>query len=176
MASGNTAELPVQFKAALRRFPSGVTVVTAAPAGTVPQAITVSAFSSVSLDPPLILVCLNSHGRAAEIIAAEPRFCVNVLSVGQADDSRACTAPADDRLACVEWHPGANGCPVLARAAASLECDHYALHPAGDHVILVGRVTAIHLGDGTEPLVYHDGDYAGVTKLGSDAVGVGSPT
>jgi len=150
-----------RFKQAMRRFPSGVTVVTAHPPGP-PQAITVSAFCSVSLDPPLILVCLNRRGRQAGTIANSAAFAVNFLSEDQADDSRACTSPAENRLAEVAWRPGSNGAPVLLRATAALECRRHALFPAGDHVILVGEVTDTHLHERTRPLAYHDGTYCGV--------------
>jgi flavin reductase ActVB len=151
-----------EFRQALRRFPSGVTVVTAQPDVGPPQAMTVSAFCSLSMDPPLVLVCLSSTGRAATAIAAEECFVVNLLSAGQEDDSRACTAACDDRLAGVAWCPGDNGAPVLTRAAASLECERYALYPGGDHVILVGRVTGVRLHEHADPLAYHDGSYASV--------------
>jgi flavin reductase (DIM6/NTAB) family NADH-FMN oxidoreductase RutF len=151
-----------EFRQALRRFPSGVTVVTAQPEIGPPQAITVSAFCSLSMDPPLVLVCLSGTGRAATAIAAEDCFVVNLLSAGQEDDSRACTAACDDRLAGVAWCPGANGAPVLTRATASLECERYALHPGGDHVILVGRVTGVRLHEQADPLAYHDGSYTRV--------------
>jgi flavin reductase (DIM6/NTAB) family NADH-FMN oxidoreductase RutF len=159
------SDLTGKFKGAMRRYPSGVTVVTAAPESQPPQAITVSAFCSVSLDPPLVLVCLNNNGRAATAIAAEQCFTVNVLSADQQEDSRACTAPTEDRLATVEWQPGSNGVPVLARACAVFECERYALHPAGDHVILVGRVTNVRLRDDLGPLAYHDGTYVMVSPL-----------
>ncbi len=162
MSSPADEEFCHQFKQAMRRFPSGVTVVTAHPLGP-PQAITVSAFCSVSVDPPLVLVCLARKGRAATAIADERVFTINLLSEDQDDDSRACTFPVEDRLAEVAWRPGSNGAPVLLRAAAALECERYAVHPAGDHVILVGRVTEVHLHQWTQPLAYYDGVYASVT-------------
>jgi flavin reductase (DIM6/NTAB) family NADH-FMN oxidoreductase RutF len=152
------------FRQALRRFPSGVTVVTARPADGPPQAMTVSAFCSLSIDPPLVLVCLSRTGRAATAIAEAESFAVNLLSAEQEDDSRACTAACDDRLAGVAWRPGANGAPVLTRATATLECEPHALHPGGDHVILVGRVTEVLLHDQAEPLAYHDGSYVRVAR------------
>lgn len=153
------------FKQAMRRYPAGVTVVTACPPGRPPQAITVSAFCSVSLRPALVLVCLSSSGRAATAIATQPAFAVNLLSAGQTGDSQACTGPTEDRLAGVDWRAGENGAPVLARATAALECRRHAVHPAGDHVILVGEVTAVHLHEHTGPLAYHDGAYCRVAPL-----------
>ncbi|MEW6471056.1 MAG: flavin reductase family protein [Actinomycetota bacterium] len=155
-------DLVYRFKQAMRRFPSGVTVVTAHPPGP-PQAITVSAFCSVSLEPPLVLVCLNRNGRAATAIANSPAFAVNFLSEEQTDDSRACTSPVENRLAEVAWRPGSNGAPILVRATAALECRRHALFPAGDHVILVGEVTNTHLHEPTRPLAYHDGGYCRVS-------------
>jgi flavin reductase (DIM6/NTAB) family NADH-FMN oxidoreductase RutF len=153
-----------ELRQALRRFPSGVTVVTARPEAGPPQAMTVSAFCSLSLDPPLVLVCLSRTGRAATAIAEEECFVVNLLSAGQEDDSRACTAACDDRLAGVAWCAGANGAPILTRAAASLECERHALYPGGDHVILVGRVTGVRLHEQADPLAYHDGSYVRVAR------------
>ncbi len=128
--------------------------------------MTVSAFASVSLVPPLVSVCLANDARALAMIRDTGWFAVNVLSAAQAGLSNhfASSATEASRLAGISHRPSAQGLPWLDAAAANLECRATALHPAGDHTLVVGEVCA-SLVSGAEPLVYCAGQY-GAFKLG----------
>ncbi len=151
------------FRDTLGRFPTGVTVVTASgdhgPAG-----LTTNAFTSLSLDPPLVLVCFERGSRTLPIVRETRRFAVNVLRTGQEELARVF---ASKRVAAEKFesvtHTVDHGVPVLDGALAWVICDLVALHPGGDHEIGVGAVTAMgHDPDG-EPLVFVDGAYRDLT-------------
>jgi flavin reductase (DIM6/NTAB) family NADH-FMN oxidoreductase RutF len=147
------------FREALGRFPTGVTVVTATgPRG--PAGLTTNAFSSLSLDPPLVLVCFERGSRTLPVVRETGRFAVNVLRAGQEDLARVFASkrvPAE-KFASVT-HSVDHGVPVLDGALAWLVCDLQALHPGGDHEIGVGAVTALgHDPDG-DPLLFYGGSY-----------------
>jgi flavin reductase len=159
------------FRKAMGSFPTGVTVVTVASGDghmhglTVNSmhGLTVNSFSSVSLDPMLVLVCLNETSRAIGLIERTAAFAVNVLSAGQQDVSRwfanqhRPTGPA--MFDGVPFEPGATGCPVLAGAAASFECRLRQSYRAGDHLIVLGEVVALAHRPQLEPLIFHAGTY-----------------
>ena len=151
------------FRDTLGRFPTGVTVVTAAgPSG--PAGLTTNAFSSLSLDPPLVLVCFERGSRTLPVVRETKRFAVNVLRAGQEDLARvfASKRVAADKFASVT-HNVEHGVPVLDGALAWMVCDLQALHPGGDHEIGVGAVTALgHDADG-EPLLFYGGAYRDLT-------------
>src|SRR6516164_5816590 len=151
------------FRRAMGSFPTGVTVVTVAFDDSKMHGITVNSFSSVSLDPMLVLVCLNETSPAVSLIARAGAFVVNVLSAGQQDVSRwfanryrpAGSAMFDG----VPFEPGIIGCPVLVDATASFECRLRQLHRAGDHLIMLGEVIALVHRPQLEPLIFHAGSY-----------------
>lgn len=147
------------FRAVLGRFASGITVITTHDANGTPHGMTVSAFSSLSLDPPLVLVCIANEATMAPVIATAESFAVNVLSAGQEAISRRFAGKVDDRFAGVGYVTGQLGDPVLDEVLASLQCRIVARHPAGDHMIVVGHVedAAAHEG---KPLLYYRGGYA----------------
>jgi flavin reductase (DIM6/NTAB) family NADH-FMN oxidoreductase RutF len=164
VASGVAAVPAVSaFRQAMSSFPTGVTVVSVATGDGSMYGVTVNSFSSVSLDPMLVLVCLNENSRGIGMIERAAAFAVNVLSAGQQDVSR--WFADRHRLADsmmfdgVPFEPGVTGCPVLADATASLECRLRQSHPAGDHVILLGEVVALVHRPELEPLIFHDGTY-----------------
>ena len=142
-----------------------MTVVTAAgedgPAG-----LTTNAFSSLSLDPPLVLVCFDNGSRTLPVVRASGRFAVNVLRAGQEDVA---AVFASKRVAASKFaevtHAEADGLPVLDGALAWLACDLAELVPGGDHTIGIGRVTAMEAGEG-EPLVFFRGAYVAVSPPG----------
>ncbi|MEO0323576.1 MAG: flavin reductase family protein [Myxococcota bacterium] len=148
------------FKAALRRWCSGVTVVTSA-GGAGPHGMTVSAFSSVSASPPLVLVCCNRTSNSYGVMVESGIFGVNVLAAGQeALSARFSDAKLVDRFAGIDWSPGARtGAPLLAGAAMQLECRTRRTHDEGTHAIFIGEVVAADSAD-VQPLLYHDGAYA----------------
>lgn len=147
------------FRAVLGRFASGITVITAtAPDGT-PHGMTVSAFSSLSLDPPLVLACIANDATMAPLLGSCGSFTANILSSQQEALSRRFAGPLDDRFAGVGYTIGDLGNPVLDDVLASLECRIVARHPAGDHTIMVGQVEQAGARDG-RPLLYYRGGYA----------------
>ncbi len=147
------------FRAVLGRFASGITVVTARDAQGTPHGMTISAFSSLSLDPPLVLVCVGNDATMAPVMANTETFAVNVLSDSQEALSRRFAGKIDDRFAGVGYTDGELGDPVLDDVLASLQCRVVARHPAGDHVIVIGRVEQGAARD-AKPLLYYRGGYA----------------
>jgi flavin reductase (DIM6/NTAB) family NADH-FMN oxidoreductase RutF len=154
---------PARFRSAMGAFATGVTVVTVRSRDGELYGMTVNAFSSVSLDPPLVLVCLAGSGRGQELIARAGVFGVNVLAESQqelsrwfADRQRPDDASMFDGIAVGS---GATGCPVLLEAAASLDCRVDRVVPAGDHVVVIGQVAALRHRPDEGPLVFHAGRY-----------------
>jgi flavin reductase len=151
------------FRKAMGSFPTGVTVVTVACGDGDMYGVTVNSFSSVSLDPVLLLVCLDETSRAVGQIERAGAFGVSVLSAEQQDISRwfadrrrpAGSAMFDG----VPLEPGVTGCPILAGAAASFECRQRHSYRAGDHVIVLGEVIALVHRPQLEPLIFHAGTY-----------------
>jgi flavin reductase len=150
---------PDAFKDALRGWASGVTVVTSR-SGDKVHGMTVSAFSSVSADPPLVLVCANQSSTTHSIIEEGGLFAVNILAAHQQDVSNvfASVKYEDSRLERVSWTEGATGAPLIDEALASLECKVASSHQEGSHTIYVGRVEAVRTTD-AKPLLYYRGDY-----------------
>ena len=153
-----------QFKAALKLWASGVTVVTAQSEAQGLKGMTATSFSSVSLDPPQILVCLNQNTDTGAVVLEEKRFAVNILGSEQQNVSNqfAGGSSQDERFAAVAWEAGENGAPVLTDALASLECtvvDHVL---AGTHWIVIGEVQKVICRSG-EPLLYYSGAYRQLT-------------
>ena len=147
------------FRAVLGRFASGITVVTTCDGNGTPHGMTVSAFSSLSLDPPLILVCVANDATMGPVLAAGESFAVNVLSEAQESLSRRFAGKVDDRFAGVGYRDGKLGDPLLDDVLACMQCRIVARHPAGDHVILVGQVEQADAFEG-KPLLYYRGGYA----------------
>jgi flavin reductase (DIM6/NTAB) family NADH-FMN oxidoreductase RutF len=147
-----------EFRSALGRFASGVTVVTARGADDQPLGITVSAFSSVSLDPPLVLVCVDKRASLHDHMTEGARFAVNILSEDQELISRRFASKDEDRFNGTAYRDSAQGVPLLDGALASLECRVVCSYPGGDHTIIVGEVESTNIGDG-KPLAYFRGGY-----------------
>jgi flavin reductase (DIM6/NTAB) family NADH-FMN oxidoreductase RutF len=139
-------------------FATGVTVVTARHAGA-PCGLTVNSFASVSLEPPLVLVCISRAARAQGCIEASGGFAVNVLAADQEPIARLFASLEEDKFAAVEHRPSPRGNPLIAGACAWLDCEIVASHPGGTHTIHVGRVTALE-STSRPPLVFHRGRYA----------------
>ena len=151
------------FRQAMGSFATGVTVVTVASGDGNMHGMTVNSFSSVSLDPMLVLICLDETSRGAGLIERTGAFAVNVLSAGQQDlssrfaDRHRPAGPA--MFDGVLFEPGATGCPVLADATASFDCLLRQTHHAGDHLIVLGEVVALVHRPQQEPLIFHSGMY-----------------
>jgi flavin reductase (DIM6/NTAB) family NADH-FMN oxidoreductase RutF len=142
----------------MRRFATGITVVTAQPEAAPPLGVTVNSLTSVSLEPPLILICLAKYLRMHATIEAVGHFAVNLLDAGQEDLSRrfAGQRPGDDPFDGLDFAPGAiTGAPLLAGGLGHLECKLVAAHPGGDHTIFVGEVLAAAVTGEQPALVYY---------------------
>lgn len=147
------------FKRALRHWASGVTVVTAAAEGEV-HGMTVSAFSSVSADPPLVLICANRSSKTNDVVRAGNAFAVNILEASQSDIStRFAMAKAETRFEETDWSPGMAGLPLIKGALAHMECEVQSSHEAGSHTIFIGLVKRCTVFSG-KPLCYYNGGYA----------------
>jgi flavin reductase (DIM6/NTAB) family NADH-FMN oxidoreductase RutF len=149
-----------QFRHVLGHFATGVTVVTAATEDEL-AGFTANAFSSVSLDPPLVLVCIGVNNVSLHAITASNAFCINILSDIQEDLARcfATTGPEKrERFCAAEHSPGVTGSPIITGALGWIDCRLYATYPAGDHLILVGEVQALAVGSGN-PLLYYGSRY-----------------
>ena len=161
------------FRQAMGSFPTGVTVVTVASDDGGMHGITVNSFSSVSLDPMLVLVCLNEASRSVGLIERAGVFAVNVLSAGQQDISRWFAnryRPADSTMFDgVSFDPGLTGCPVLVGAAASFDCVLRQSHRAGDHLIVLGEVVALVHRPQLEPLIFHSAGYKSLATASAAA-------
>jgi flavin reductase (DIM6/NTAB) family NADH-FMN oxidoreductase RutF len=147
------------FLAALRQWASGVTIVTSR-SGDVVHGMTVSAFASVSLDPPMVLVCADKASNTHGVIAEGGVFAVHVLSRGQEKLSNLFASKKDEhrRFEGLSWTTATTGAPILEGAVAVLDCRVVAAHDAGDHVIYVGDVAEARARGG-DPLLYHEGVY-----------------
>ena len=155
------------FRNALSCFASGVTVVTAPGDGRGPVGVTVSAFCSLSLAPPLILVSLdNRTGCIACFTQPDGGFAVNVLADDQRDISNAFAGPQTFDMHGVTHAIGATGAPVIEGAMASLSCRTHAVHDGGDHRIVVGRVEEVVVDRDKSPLLYFQSSYRGLSEQG----------
>lgn len=145
---------PTDFRNAMSKFASGVTVVTAhAPDGT-PVGFTASAFSSLSLDPPLILVCLDRRAECFEAFQHADTFGVSILRHGQDAIAMRFATRGADKFGVADTSPGESGVPLVDGAIARVECTMHERVEGGDHVILVGEVTKAVTEDG-EPLLHY---------------------
>ena len=145
------------FKAALSRWASGITVVTAqGPDG--PVGLTASAFSSLSLHPPLVLVCIGQASFHHDHLAQAPGFGVHILEAGQEELSNTFAFKREDRFAGLDVQEGPLGVPLLPGALARLACERYEVVEGGDHSILIGRVIEAEVADG-DPLAWWQGGY-----------------
>ena len=154
------------FWAALGDWASGVTIVTSRNASGI-HGMTVSAFASVSLDPPLVLVCADKSSDTHGVIADSGVFAVNLLTQDQQALSNKFAASKDEHLRFegVAWSERETGAPLLDEALASLDCSVQAAHDAGDHVIYVGEVLAVERREG-EALLYYRSRYRALSDAG----------
>lgn len=147
-----------EFKLAMSQFASGVTVVTTEHQGEL-YGMTVASFASLSLDPPLVLVCIGRTMKTHDAIAASKKFGVSILGLGQQELSGHFASRLDDKFSGIQYDLGSSGVPLLAGALCALECSVHEQLGGGDHSIFVGRVDAARTGDGGAPLVYFRSGY-----------------
>lgn len=152
------------FRRACGRFPTGVAIASVMDATGAPHGLTVSSFTSVSLEPPLVLICLGHAVTMIEIFRAATHFAINVLSEQQQDLSERFARKGHDRFTGVPWHRGQAGVPLIEGVLAAIECEVHQRFLSGDHDILVGRVLRAEVTEGA-PLLHFSGRYG---RLGSE--------
>ncbi|OIQ44327.1 MAG: flavin reductase [Roseobacter sp. MedPE-SW] len=133
---------PRALRDAFGTFMTGVTVVTSHDRDGAPLGFTANSFSSVSLDPPLVLVCLANTSKNYVALTQASGFAVNILAEDQKDISNTFARPSEDRFAAMDWQAGPHGSPVLNGVSAWFDCSMHKTVEAGDHVILIGKVEA----------------------------------
>jgi flavin reductase (DIM6/NTAB) family NADH-FMN oxidoreductase RutF len=159
---------PEDFRAAMSSFAAGVTVITTLDANGAPQAVTATAFSSVSMTPPLCLVCINKRTRTHQPLLLTRHFAVNILGADQQWVSARFASSAGDRFASVEWSAGdTTGCPIIEGALAWMECRIVEVHSGGDHDIFLGSPISVRVHEGA-PLVYWRGNYSSLPPPPND--------
>ena len=147
-----------QFRAVLGHFATGVTIITAMD-GDEPVGVSANSFTSVSLDPPLVLFCVAKSSTTWPRIERARRFAVNILADHQEEVCKVFATRGIDRFAAVAWHPGVSGSPILEDVLAYVDCVMDAEHEAGDHLIVVGRVLDVAVTSEGGPLLFHRGNY-----------------
>ena len=148
-----------RFRDVLGRFCTGVTVVTSMSGGR-PVGMTCQSFTSVSLDPPLVLFCPAKTSRAWPQMQRAGFFCVNLLSHDQLELSDAFARKGVDKFAGVSWRESATGAPLLDGVLGWVDCTIYAVHEAGDHYVVIGRVMDLGVEEAPHPLLFYKGQYA----------------
>jgi flavin reductase (DIM6/NTAB) family NADH-FMN oxidoreductase RutF len=159
-----------QFRDALGCFATGITVITALDAEGAPVGLTANSFTSLSLDPPLVLFCVDRGIKSFEALHSNRHFAVNILGQDQETLSRKFARSGPDKWSGVEFEGWDTGCPILDGCIANLECDVESLFEGGDHVIVVGRVRRMRFesdGERCRPLLYYRGRYAAVGEAPS---------
>lgn len=160
------------FKNALAQFASGVTVVTTQVDGCL-HGLTVSAFSSLSLDPPLVIICVSKDIPSHEVLEVSGNFAVNFLSESQVDLGRRFAGLIDgvvDRFEGVEIVSSPADNPLIAGSLGWLDCRLWRVYDGGDHSIFVGEVQAAGTGSGERPLLYFNRRWHGVSKVPDDEI------
>ncbi|MDA0999712.1 MAG: flavin reductase family protein [bacterium] len=161
---------PKLFRAAMGKFATGVTVVTVR-SGETARGMTANAFSSLSLDPPLVLVCVDNKASTLDMLREAKKFAINFLAEDQKNISDWFAGKgkdAADQFADIAHAIGENGAPVLEGAIGFLECDTHEELPGGDHTIVVGRVTRIEIEEDVRPpLLFYASAYRKMDMGGS---------
>ena len=147
------------FRRVLGNFATGVNVVTGLTEDKTPVGLTVNAFTSLSLDPPLVLFCLDKRTASIDAFSNGNGFALNMLNEDQQGLSVIFSTKVEDRFAKVDHEFWDTGVPILSGCLANLECIINAIHDGGDHLIIVGLVERLHQSDSGRPLLYFNGNY-----------------
>ena len=150
-----------EFREALARFASGVTIATVLAPDQTPHGITISSFNSVSVEPPLILICIDSACAFLTHFRASTNFAVNVLSESQRDLSVRFADMPEGRFDGIDWYTDVTGAPLLPGCLANIECRVFSITEAGDHAIFLAEVVSAESHEG-RPLVYFNRDYRSI--------------
>jgi 3-hydroxy-9,10-secoandrosta-1,3,5(10)-triene-9,17-dione monooxygenase reductase component len=160
-----------RFRTVLGHFCTGVAVVTAHD-GTAPVGFACQSFAALSLEPPLVLFCPAKSSRTWPVIERAERFAVNVLAEGQHEVSATFGARGVDKFADIEWTCAPSGAPVLTGALTWIDCELEDVHEAGDHYVVVGRVTTLGEPSDGRPLLFYQGRYTATEPLRADLGGL----
>ena len=153
-----------EYRNAVGCFATGVTIVTTLDIDGDRIGITANSFTSLSLNPPLVLFCVDAKISSFEAFESCRHFNINVLTEDQMDMSNNFARSNEDKWDGVEHGSGENGCPVFDESVAVLECDKHAMYEGGDHLIMVGQVTKmIYQAGDCRPLLYYKGSYANLS-------------
>ena len=154
---------PDEFRKIAGSWPTGVAVVTTVDAQGKPHGMTMSAVTSLSLEPPQFLICVDRRARTLDAIRESACFCINYLSAEQQELAAQFARRGGDRFSKVEYRTGKTGAPILEGAIAHVECRLRAVHPGGDHGIVVGNAIQGDANSG-DPLVYFRGAYRTISR------------
>jgi flavin reductase ActVB len=154
---------PDDFRCACGRFASGVCVATVLDTQGAPHGLTVSSFTSVSLEPPLVLICLGQAVTVIDYFRAAKYFGINVLREEQREVSERFARKGMDRFDGLSWDRGTSGVPLLPGALAAMECEVVQRVTSGDHDIFIGRMVRMQAGEGN-PLIHFCGCYRGLSE------------
>ena len=147
-----------KLREAFGKFMTGVTIISARQNDGIPRGFTANSFTSVSLDPPLLLVCLSKKAFSHEIFMQTSHFAINVLNKNQKSVSFLFSTQSEKKFVSDEWVAGFAGVPVLRGCLSNFVCSREKSVDAGDHTILIGRVVDLHTTEG-DPLLYFKGQY-----------------
>ncbi len=181
VAGPPTEEAKRALRTAFGTFPTGVTVITTRQSDGTPRGFTANSFSSVSLDPPMLLICIAKTAHSCDVFAAADHFAVNILSEAQKSVSGLFASRQPDKFEQADWYEGAASMPLLSKSLASFVCSSEQRVDAGDHIVLIGRVVDYTTTQGA-PLGYYAGNYfsvamdkplvAAATRAGNVRIGV----
>lgn len=156
-----------EFRKVLGQFATGVTIITARDDDE-PAGVAANSFTSVSMDPPLVLFCVAQSSSTWPRIERARKFAVNILGEHQEEVCRLFATKGADRFAQVAWHVGVGGSPVLDDCIAYLDCEFWAEYDGGDHIIVVGRVLDLGVNHDAGPLVFYQGQYGQFSSGAAD--------
>ena len=156
---------PLWFRRVLGHYPTGVSVVTASQPERAPVGLAVASFTSVSLDPPLILFCPDKSSTSWPKIQRAEQFCINILAHDQRDVCQRFASKSEDKFAGLGYRLSTHGTPILDDVVAWIDCALHAVHEAGDHFIVLGRVHELGAIRPEHPLVFLKGGYGRFAPL-----------
>ena len=155
-----------EFRKALGKFATGITIVTTLDHNQNPRGFTANSFTSVSLNPPLILICIGDFNESLDLFKKSDFFAVNILNENQKEISNIFASPSKFKFKGIDWHSGKFSSPLIKNSIAWFECKNYNNLTAGDHLILIGEVKSFGEGNGF-PLGYFQGSYFSLNNTNS---------
>ena len=151
------------FRSVMGTFATGVTIITTIDNGK-PKGITANSFTSVSLEPPLVMFCLGKDSTNFEAFMSSNFFAVNILSANQEELSNKFALFEGDRFAGIKWSIWETGAPILSNVISAVDCRRATTHDAGDHIIMLGQVLRADILNAPQPLLYFQGSYSRVRE------------